>query len=234
MDYQIIGLGDVYLTWQPESIQYSPDLQQLAATTWTSRPLHVFNGDTLIYQAAIVNPNRIDLVGRYTEYQFYYAQKRTQTSFGIAPIAVSGMILCQEHLVLGQRSLSVTSYPGWWELAPAGAIDKSAALPDGTADFIGQLTQEFTEEIGLGAEVIRAIHPFGVTYDPNDPVYDIICKIDVEVELSHLLETMRSGEEYMDALAIPLAEVPAWLEQHQTQLIPPSQAILAIWSAYVG
>jgi hypothetical protein len=234
LEYQIIGLGNVYLTWQPDPVDYSAELQHLADQTWANRPHHVFNGATLVHHQTRQHSDGVELVGRYTDYQFYYSQKVTGQSFGIAPIAVSGLMLAEGHLIFGKRSPQVTSYPDWWELAPSGAIDKSVALPDGRVDVIAQLTQEFVEEIRLPAQTIQSIRPMAAIFDPADPVYDIICQIHLTATPSQVLAAMHTAEEYSDAAAVPLADLRRWLAEHQHDLIPPSHATVQSWLDHAG
>jgi hypothetical protein len=226
---QIIGLGKVLVKWQPQIPQFDPQFLVLAESLWKQRPPHLFNGSVLMHLQTQVQPGRVDLTGAFTDYRMYYAQKQSGRNFGLNPIAVSGLMICQGHLILGRRGAQVTAYPGWYEIAPAGGLDLSVAMDDRSIDYTAQLRAEFTEEIGLPEEVISDIRPFGVVYDPQDPVYDVVCEMSLTLGPAEVLAAMANSAEYTQALAIPLSELPAWLESHRAELIPPSAAILDVW-----
>lgn len=164
--------------------------------------------------------------GTLTPYRYYYAQKRAGISFGLAPIAVSGLIECEGQLIFARRSPQVTTYAGFWELVPSGGVDRAAVRDDGSVDIGAALRQEFVEEVGLNSSVIENLTPFALVYDPAEPTYDVACRIVLKVNTATVLESLAHSPEYTQALAVPWKDLPAWLQENNANLIPTSRLIL--------
>ena len=113
----------------------------------------------------------------------------------VTPLGVSGILVdARGRTLLGRRN-SVTEYRGWYELVPSGALSGQR-----TED---QLRQELVEETGMDPGVITAIDPFCLILDERHQVYDIGCRIDVDLELS--ADTRKSRGEYENLQWVDLA-----------------------------
>lgn len=227
LDYEIIGAGSVVLRWGGSPPIFSPNLMALADQTWAARRSDIFNGKLLVHSGLEIRSDHIELSGTFTEYRFYYTQQRTRTDFGLRPIAVSGVIACEDHLIFAQRSPHVTDYPNWFELVPSGGIDGNMLREDGTVDYLEQLRQEFAEETTLPAKTIAFIEPLGVVSDKLGSVYDIACKIHLKTDRATVLAALAQSGEYASPTAVPLAEVDAWIAAHP--VIPTTRAVLALY-----
>ena len=156
-DYIIIVHTDaVQITWHDAAPPLADDLLTLADAVWAQKPDHVFNAPLLIHQKTTVHENGLHLTAYFSEYRFYYAQKQSGTSFGLTPIGVSGLIICEDHVIFARRASHVTSYPDMLELVPAGGLDDAALREDGTVDFAAQIRAEFAEETGQSKADIAA------------------------------------------------------------------------------
>jgi hypothetical protein len=199
----------------------------LADDNWAKRPGHIFNGDLLVHQATVAREDRLEVAGYFTEYRLYYAQKTSGEDFGVTPLAVSGLIICEDHVIFARRSPHVTSYPGKLELVPSGGLDRGAALDGGLVDFPAKLRAEFAEETGQPEAAVTSIEAFALIHDPADPVYDIACRLHLNIGRAQLQSGLAQSDEYDDPVAVPLAEITQWLAAHQEEVIPTSHAILS-------
>ena len=118
--------------------------------------------------------------------------------------------------LLGRRA-RVTEYRGWLELVPSGSLD-SQSIED-------QVRQEFCEEKGLGPEVIRTIDPFCLVLDERHQVYDVGCRLTVDLATS-TAEMTGSGE-YEELQWVELQQLDSYLAGNS--ILPTSRAI---WQAY--
>lgn len=214
------------VTWRADGPLLDEYQRRLADEIWVKRPSHIFNGDLLVHQATITRADYLEVAGYFTEYRFYYAQKQSGQDFGLAPLAVSGLIICEDHVIFARRSPHVTSYPGKLELVPSGGLDRGVAMDDGTVDFSAQLRAEFAEETGQSEAAIMSIKPFALIHDPADPVYDIACRMHLNIGRNELQAGLAHSGEYDEPVAVPLTELDQWLAAHQEDVIPTSRAIL--------
>lgn len=214
-------LKKITLHWIPEAPQFSDSLQRLADEVWETRPAHIFNGNLLVYAGQRRETGVLHLTGAFTEYRYYYAQRITKHDFGLIPIGVSGITICEDQVIFAQRSAHTTTYSGWIELVPSGGIDRPAT-DNHRVDYESMLRREFEEETGLSTTVIESLRPLNVFYDPNEPIYDIACEIKVNATLATVLETMQNSEEYDTPIAVPLSNLRDWLNKHYGGLIPMS------------
>ena len=73
--------------------------------------------------------------------------------------------------------------------------------------------------------------PFALIYDAADPVYDIACRLHLRIGRDQLAAGLAASDEYDDPVAVPLADLDDWLNAHQAEVIPTSQAILEAFRA---
>ena len=214
------------VTWHAAGPPLRDDHQRLAEQIWAKKPDHIFNGELLVHHKTDVSDPVIELSGYFTEYRFYYAQKQSGHSFGLTPLAVSGLIICEDHLMLARRASHMTSYPGMLELVPSGGLDRACALENGTVDFRQKLREEFAEETRQPANAILSVEPFALIHDLADPALDIACRLTLSIGREQLVESLAQSEEYDDPVAVPLADLQNWLTNNEDELIPTSRAIL--------
>lgn len=160
-----------------ESRRIADELDRQVASIWASetvrRPGEVFDG--LICSVAEATPASIEVFE--TRYRYFLAQRRDpelRSLLDIRPLAVSGVLICQDGLVLGRRSGTVEQDRGLWELVPAGVLDPSRRNPVGRPDPVAQLMDELHEEIGLSAHhILLPPQLLAIVVDHDDGVIDL-------------------------------------------------------------
>ena len=135
----------------------------------------LFNGH--VFCAEEIGPDLI--TGHWTEYRRLVAQLARPDLFPhlrIRSLAVNGVVICPDGVVLGQRPKRAIYQAGLWQLAPAGSVDPGATAPDGTIDVIRQAATELREELGLSFDVIDDAEPVALVEHPVSHVCDLgIC-----------------------------------------------------------
>lgn len=127
----------------------------------------LFNGR--VFSADHVAPGVVD--GHWTEYRRVVAQVRDPAlavQLRIRSLAVCGVVLGPDGVVLGRREARAAYQPGLWQLAPAGSVDPGS-VQDGRINLHRALLAELHEELGLteadasvGDPVCFVPHPSGV------------------------------------------------------------------------
>lgn len=225
---EIIGQGMVTLHWQPDALTFSDEQHATVNAIWEQRPPHLFNGSLLVHLQTLVETNHIRLVGTFTEYKFYFAQ-RQGFNLGLATIGVSGLIVLENQVVIARRSAHMTGYPNMLELVPSGTIDKGVAQENGLIDYATKIKQEFSEEVGLPESHVLNVNSFGVTYDATDMAYDILCRLDVDTTSQIILARLAQSEEYTEPMLVPLEGIEDWLQVRKAEILPTVIPILAIY-----
>ncbi len=128
------------------------EIDDLAKVIWREetqrRGSHLFDGE--IVSVASIQGNRI--IGRRADYRWLLAQSRDPSLFKwsqVRPLAVTGLLFCQDGIVIGRRSKSVYQFPGLGELAPSGSVDLTTLDENDNISLQRQLMQELREEIGI-------------------------------------------------------------------------------------
>lgn len=222
---EIVGQGTVTLCWQADSPTFSETTA--IEDCWEKRPTSVFNGSLLVHRHTLVENNHIRLTGTFTEYKFYFAQRRC-VDLGLSTIGVSGLIVLNEQVVFARRSPHMTGYPNMLELVPSGTIDDAVALADGTVDYVTKMKEEFEEEVGLPQSRVKKVTSFGVTYEPHERAYDILCKLEVDATPQEILASLQQSEEYTEPVLVPFSDLDNWLTAHRHELLPTSEVILKL------
>jgi hypothetical protein len=141
------------------------------------------------------------LTAGWTTYRYVHARQRFPEWFGpgneLAPLAVTGLLICADGLVLGRRGPGVTNDVGLWEPAPSGGL----AQPDPTR----QVLLELEEELGLLTERMR-VRAFGVLRDDRSGTVDILFRIDTELAGSEIVSAHRQSDndEYSELMIVPI------------------------------
>ena len=115
----------------------------------------------------------------WAPYKYFYARLQ-EPSLGnhFVPLAVSGISLNEDNLVLIGRRTNVTEYESQIELVPSGGIS-SGAQEGRFVDFKRQLLQEFLEETHLGSNSVSSIYEIGIVKDMKNNVIDLCCLLEV-------------------------------------------------------
>lgn len=197
-----------------------PHIERLWHREQSQRQVPLTNGQ--IYTLSDVQPDC--LIIRPSEYRYVVAQRRDPGLKGkglnIRPLAVTGILICADGLVLGRRGPHVTSDAGLWEPAPAGGL----SIPDPEA----QIIEELGEETGLSRSDIRKMWICGFVETEESAVFDIVFRLETDRTGQEVtaLHARGASDEY-DALAIiALPDVPAFLQSHRNTLLPALKPML--------
>ncbi|MBZ0307058.1 MAG: hypothetical protein K8I82_13390 [Anaerolineae bacterium] len=225
---EVIGQGRVTLHWQPDAPTFTQEQLAQVEEIWAKRPMGMFNGGLFNHHETVFQNGNIRLIGSYTEYKFYFAQ-RHGVDLGLHPMGVSGLIEVEGHVVFARRSPHVTAYKNYFELVPSGGLDETTRRENGTVDVAAQIRDEFVEEVGLPAEVVREVQPFAVIYTPSERVYDVACVLTVSATPQTILNSLRQSIEYTAPVLVPRPMLKEWMQLHQQEILPTCRAILSAW-----
>ncbi len=152
------------------------ELEQAVAAHWERRAEGLFNGQVLVYGGL----HGDTLIAKESDYRQVYALLQEPglcAKLGVMPLGVMGVTFHKGKVLVAKRSENVTQYPGEWEFAPSGGIDRSYGL-----DFRKQLLAELEEESGISSKFVEKITPFSVVHDLTAPCVDICLRIELAEE----------------------------------------------------
>jgi HAD superfamily hydrolase (TIGR01509 family) len=213
--------GAVFKNCPPWSL--SEKIDQLWNQELKKRP-HLHNDSLFAY----LEHDETRALGKFVEYKSYLAQRlapELKKELKITPLAVSGLLIINNMIIFGQRSKTVTAYPGFLELVPSGGISQKFLKQDGTIDFPGQLLAELEEELGFTTDQ-ASLSTFGVVYDENDDCYDIGVEIKLEMNLQELMSSFEKNQEYENLIPISLSQLKNFMLEQKEKLVPTSTALL--------
>jgi hypothetical protein len=203
---------EVELLWQAEQ---------------TRRGKALFNGK--IFSAVEISPDTI--LGRIVEYRHLIAQRAKPELFdvlNVRPVAVSGLLECQDGVVFGRRSGTMTQDAGLWELCPSGGLDTSKTAAGGKMDYCAQILAELHEEIGISPDAVTEIRPFCLVDDLDSHVLDIGIALTSRLSADEVIAKHRAAatKEYDELLIVSHDEVAQFMADKRGQLVVVSAALL--------
>ena len=150
-----------------------PDLDARVSDLWleASAGHKLFNGR--VFSVDEVAPDRI--AGHWSEYRRIVAQMQDETlrtAVNVRNLAVCGVLVGPDGVLLGRRTSAALYQPGMWQLPPAGSVDGGAAIPGG-ADLRHALMLELKEELGLSPDAVQGFHPLCLIEHPGSGVSDL-------------------------------------------------------------
>lgn len=110
--------------------------------------------------------------GCFLPYRLFLATKRSPElceKMALCPLAVSGMTWEGDQVLIGQRSIHVTEYPLFWELAPSGGVEG--------INIEKELQREMKEELGIDQKSVRKMKP---RFLIQDSILEIVFHIEIE------------------------------------------------------
>jgi 8-oxo-dGTP pyrophosphatase MutT (NUDIX family) len=184
----------------------------------------LFNGNVFTY----LTRQGDTILGRLVEYKCYVAQKRDPSLrqlLGIQPVAVSGLSVTGEGILVGRRSKDVTDYPDFFELVPSGSISGDFRLPSGSIDYQREILRELDEETGISADRVASLWPFALVFNPADGVHDVVIEIKLHTPSQPVFPAGRS-DEYRHVEPIKPASLGTFLSANAARIVPTSLAVL--------
>lgn len=152
----------------------------------------LFNGKMLNFMSYFQER----MVGQFIDYKYYLAQliePKLASILHIQPIAISGITMAGDNILCGRRSVNVTQYPGFYELAPSGGMDPVHAEQD-VFNLGKQLMSELVEETGIIEKNVISIVPIAWVFDQQKESFEICMAIQIRPET--MMEAFSSSLEY--------------------------------------
>ncbi|GBQ84115.1 hypothetical protein [Asaia krungthepensis] len=110
----------------------------------------LYNGR--VFCLSELTPSRLS--GFWCEYRWVLAQMRSPalaSHLKLRSLAVTGLLICPDGVVLGRRNPNSLYLPGYWQGVPAGSVE--ARGEQEPVDLGAQLLAELDEEIGFSDDV---------------------------------------------------------------------------------
>lgn len=212
-------------------------LQQVDAIWWQEQHSRqqqqrqpLFNGELFCVDDYVGNI----VYGHRSEYRFWvaqYLQPQLFSSLQMRPLAVSGLVICQDGLVFGKRSLSNTTGAGLWELIPSGGVETQDYHIGQLLNLNQQMQLEFQEETGCDPQVIRTSQPLCLIENHQTRSIDIGMVLHTpqlsfaELQAKHATTSL----EYTELRVVAVDEVAAYIEQADATLVSISAALAHYW-----
>lgn len=194
-----------------------------------------YNEKTLVFSRIEKEHEHLTVYGCYVGYRNYLAQQRNpDLGLGIAPVGVSGIVIVGESgsgpVVFARRAENTSTYPGCYELVPAGNIDTQFCDEAGNIDYRSMLMTEFEEEVGKKArDYITEVTDFALIFDRRKNIYDICCRIVFAGGRDIIEESIGRSDEYMNAVFVPPAEIPEFLEANKNRIVPTTVGLAELY-----
>jgi 8-oxo-dGTP pyrophosphatase MutT (NUDIX family) len=223
--------ADAVLRIGREQEALPPALERAVALLWQTaraRNAALFNGR--VFSADTVAPHL--LTGHMAEFRRMLAQIARPdlgAALQLRPVAVVGVLLCPDGVVIGQRDSAAVYQPGFWQTPPAGSVDAGALRPDGTLDPQRQLLAELQEELGVPASAVENLAPICMVEHPGSRVLDIVYRIALSWSAGAVLEAHRrhGNGEYARLDVLEHRTLSAAAAALGTQLTPPARLFLS-------
>ena len=201
----------------------SPDLDARVSRLWAeaSAGHALFNGR--VFSVDEVTPDRI--AGHWSEYRRIVAQMRDETLrtvVNVRNLAVCGILMGPDGVLLGRRTSSALYQPGMWQLPPAGSVDGGAAVPGG-ADLRHALMLELREELGLGPDAVQGFRPLCLIEHPGSGVSDLGISFSTHLTHAQLLAAHEAGgnDEYDVLISAPVEQLLERAAVRGGEVVPP-------------
>jgi hypothetical protein len=214
--------------------EQSPEIVARIEDIWQresdKRGKALFNGQLF----SILREEADSITGWLAEYKWFLGQRRDPALFSalrVRPLAVTGLLICQDGVVFGRRAIHVEQDAGLWELVPSGGVDGSMLEPDGLIDLRRQLIAELSEEIGIGAEAVSMPpQPFAIVTDADAHVSDIGIIVRTNLSTSTIMGAFTSlkNREYATLKVVPTAYLNRFIKSHSSHLAAVSSALIEI------
>jgi hypothetical protein len=188
----------------------------------------LFNGRLFSVESA--EPGRI--LGWLAEYKSFLAQRRDPSldqALRVHPLAVTGLLLCEDAVVFARRADHAEQDAGLWELVPSGGVDGSSGKPDGSLDLVQQVLTELAEETGVcAAEMIGPPKAFAMVCDSQSHVLDVGIILRTGLSKLSVTTAFASSEnpEHVALEMVPIAELAEFINRRGQELAGVSSALL--------
>lgn len=153
--------------------ELSINLEKRIENLWVAKKRlypNLFNGR--VFTVTLIFPHQI--TGYWTEYRYVSAQmenKEFNEFLCLKPLAVTGLIFCDNGFILGKRNSNSVYLPNYWQCAPAGSVE--SRHEEKTVNLHEQLFVEAREELGLKKDFFSNSRILIATQHPEKGIIDI-------------------------------------------------------------
>ncbi|MBV8225308.1 MAG: hypothetical protein JO232_08985 [Verrucomicrobia bacterium] len=188
----------------------------------------VFNGS--LFSVEQVSDQTV--TGRFVEYRSYVAQIRRPELFSelrIQPLAVTGLLRNTDGIFFGYRSPGVAQQPNFWELIPAGGIDRKCLAENGEIVPIRQLLAELEEEVGLAPADVSASRLVSFCEDPEHHMFDLVWELQTTLDTTKVLSSHAAlpATEHAKIICVPWRDLDRFLAKDSPGVLPSNRDLLA-------
>lgn len=178
------------------------------------------------------------IVAQVCEYKYFFAQTKQPTLFAslnITILAVSGITICRNGIVVGKRSTNLLQDPGYWEFTPSGSISAPDLSLNLGSDYArDQIIVELEEELGIKSREIINISRVGYIWDTEANVIDLLFVITTTItrrEL-HSRSTHTIDDEYTEIHVVHSWFISIFLWGKKNRMAASSRELLGILKKY--
>jgi len=187
-------------------------------------------GDDL-YDGLLFSASHVDdsgFIGHFVPYRYFVAQLLDPTLWPylrVNAVAVTGITRLADDgsILIGQRALTVTQHPGFYELAPSGGIDMTFAS-HGTIDYRQQLLQELEEETKITASSVKTLTPNVLVYEEERHIWELC--LDVIVAPCAKEKTYPFITEYQSLQWVSPKDLHSLVSDDRDDIVPLTRFLL--------
>lgn len=187
---------------------------------------------TNLYDGLIFNVSRFDshaIHGNFISYRYYVAWRKRVELHGripIKPLSVSGITFAKDEVLVGKRASHVHQYPGCYEFAPSGAVDKDSE-DNGFINYRDLILKELEEETGISTKEVGQVELFSIIEDYQEESLELC----LAIHLRHAFPMTPPTHEYEILIPWKTASMNSFLAQQPNDWVPMSLYIWQQWNS---
>ncbi len=172
--------------------------------------------DGSIFSVHTVTPQKI--IGGFVPYRYYVAWRKRpeiRSKVPLKPLSISGITHSRDEVLIGKRSLHIHQYPGQYEFAPSGGVDKESES-NGLIDYTSLVLRELEEDTGIVSADVSRVQLFSLIEDLQEQSLELC--FDIEIHGSFSCNS--SSHEYSVLMPWKIDSVEAFLKQQGKDWVP--------------
>lgn len=212
------------------SANLHPDISSKVDALWKSALLkNPTLTDGIILSISKIETNTIFC--NKIPYRYWIAQKQCPELFSYLktqPLAVSGLLCCEDGIIFGKRSSQVTQQPDCWELVPSGGVEEECIKNNKYIDYQEQLYAELKEELGIFEESIINTKSICLIEDSETHVFDIGITLTTLLKFKQVKNCFleNKNSEYTDITLVNKQQLPKFLHDNNDYIVKESKELL--------